>query len=100
MKAHSVLASSCGRRNYWLAMANQPRSYEGAQAYYMQKKASQWFAQTRLAAGKDAPDVIDVTDDDDDAGHEDESQRCPVERHRAEPRQQEIADEGAGHGRK
>jgi alkylation response protein AidB-like acyl-CoA dehydrogenase len=37
-----------GVRNYWLAMANQPRSYEGAQAYYLQKKASQWFAQTML----------------------------------------------------
>jgi alkylation response protein AidB-like acyl-CoA dehydrogenase len=33
-----------GLRNFWLATAKQPRSYEGAQAYYNQKMSSQWLA--------------------------------------------------------
>jgi alkylation response protein AidB-like acyl-CoA dehydrogenase len=37
-----------GIRNFWLAMADQPRSYEGSQAYYLEKKTSQWFAQQVL----------------------------------------------------
>jgi hypothetical protein len=33
-----------GLRNFWLATARQPRSYEGAQAYYNQKMSSQWLS--------------------------------------------------------
>jgi alkylation response protein AidB-like acyl-CoA dehydrogenase len=32
-----------GLRNFWLATAKQPRSYEGAQAYYNQKISAQWL---------------------------------------------------------
>jgi alkylation response protein AidB-like acyl-CoA dehydrogenase len=32
-----------GLRNFWLATARQPRSYEGAQAYYNQKISAQWL---------------------------------------------------------
>lgn len=32
-----------GLRNFWLATARQPRSYEGAQAYYNQKVSGLWL---------------------------------------------------------
>ena len=37
-----------GLRNFWLVMASQPRSYEGAQAYLMEKTTSLWFSQVAL----------------------------------------------------
>jgi len=37
-----------GVRNFWLAMAGQPLSYDGSQAYYLEKKTSQWFAHAVL----------------------------------------------------
>lgn len=37
-----------GLRNYWLAMANQPLTYEGPQAYLMEKTSAQWFANAAL----------------------------------------------------
>ena len=37
-----------GLRNYWLAMAKQPLTYEGPQAYLMEKTSAQWFANVML----------------------------------------------------
>lgn len=39
-----------GLRNYWLAMEGHDRSYEGSQAYYLEKKATQWMAQALIDA--------------------------------------------------
>jgi alkylation response protein AidB-like acyl-CoA dehydrogenase len=33
-----------GLRNYWLTMGSRPRTYEGSQGYYLEKKTSQWMA--------------------------------------------------------
>jgi alkylation response protein AidB-like acyl-CoA dehydrogenase len=33
-----------GVRNFWLAKSNHPRTYEGPQAYLLEKKTGQWFA--------------------------------------------------------
>lgn len=33
-----------GARNYWLAMTDRPRTYEGSQGYYLEKKTTQWLA--------------------------------------------------------
>ena len=33
-----------GVRNYWLTMGSRPRTYEGSQGYYLEKKTSQWTA--------------------------------------------------------
>ena len=37
-----------GLRNYWLSIARQPLTYEGPQAYLMEKKTAQWFASALL----------------------------------------------------
>jgi alkylation response protein AidB-like acyl-CoA dehydrogenase len=37
-----------GLRNYWLTMGDRPRTYEGSQGYYLEKKASQWAARALL----------------------------------------------------
>lgn len=37
-----------GMRNFWLVKANAPRTYEGPQAYLIEKKTGQWFAQLLL----------------------------------------------------
>jgi alkylation response protein AidB-like acyl-CoA dehydrogenase len=37
-----------GKRNYWLAMENRPRTYEGPQGYYLEKKTTQWLASALL----------------------------------------------------
>jgi alkylation response protein AidB-like acyl-CoA dehydrogenase len=37
-----------GLRNFWLVKANQPRSYEGPQAYLIEKQTGQWFANMLL----------------------------------------------------
>jgi alkylation response protein AidB-like acyl-CoA dehydrogenase len=37
-----------GKRNYWLAMENRPRTYEGPQGYYLEKKTTQWLATALL----------------------------------------------------
>jgi alkylation response protein AidB-like acyl-CoA dehydrogenase len=37
-----------GLRNYWLTMGGRPRTYEGSQGYYLEKKSSQWMARALL----------------------------------------------------
>ena len=42
--ARTQVVKLLGLRNYWLAMAKQPLTYEGPQAYLMEKTSAQWFA--------------------------------------------------------
>jgi alkylation response protein AidB-like acyl-CoA dehydrogenase len=37
-----------GLRNFWLSSTNQPRTYEGSQAYLLEKFATQWFSEATL----------------------------------------------------
>jgi alkylation response protein AidB-like acyl-CoA dehydrogenase len=46
--ARTQVVKLLGLRNYWLAMAKQPLTYEGPQAYLMEKKSAQWFANALL----------------------------------------------------
>jgi alkylation response protein AidB-like acyl-CoA dehydrogenase len=44
----SQVVKLLGLRNYWLSIARQPMTYEGPQAYLMEKKTAQWFASALL----------------------------------------------------
>ena len=46
--ARTQVVKLLGLRNYWLAMAKQPLTYEGPQAYLMEKQSAQWFASAAL----------------------------------------------------
>ena len=46
--ARTQVVKLLGLRNYWLAMAKQPLTYEGPQAYLMEKQSAQWFASATL----------------------------------------------------
>src|SRR2546426_9647 len=50
-------------------------------------------AETRLASGEDAADVVEVPHKNDGAADEDERERRPVERHQTQIRDDEVADE-------
>jgi 3-oxocholest-4-en-26-oyl-CoA dehydrogenase alpha subunit len=52
-----------GMRNFWLAKTDQPRTYEGAQAYLVEKKTGQWFGQLLLDVLGPAALVEDGTRD-------------------------------------